>query len=266
MKLVSLYVYPVKSLRGIQVGAAEVGDRGFVGDRRMMIVDQNGQFLTQRVLPRMALVTTALEGDALRLSAPGCAPLVIAARPETGEARRVVVWDDVCDAISLGREAASWLGSFLETRCELVYMPDSTLRPVDPERAPPDTPVSFADGFPFLLATSASLGELNRRGAGGVEMERFRPNLVVDGDVPFDEDRWAAVEIGTVRFRVVKPCARCSITTVDPRSGAVGKEPLATLATFRRFDGKVMFGQNLIAEGRGIVRVGDPCRVTHTGP
>jgi uncharacterized protein YcbX len=223
-----------------------------------MIVDDSGGFLTQRTQPRMALVDTALDGDRLLLGAPGLPPLVLPRRPHTGTRREVTVWRDRCDALSLGLEAAEWLTRFLGVGCELVYMPDETLRAVNPDHAPGRI-VSFADGYPFLLASVASLDAINARGAAA-SMERFRPNLVVDGSPPFAEDGWAALEVGVVRFRVLKPCARCSIVTVDPRSGTVGKEPLQTLAAFRRSGNDVLFGQNLIAETRGRVRVGDACR------
>jgi uncharacterized protein YcbX len=256
MNLQAIHVFPVKSCRGLSPTEAEVGDRGFEGDRRFMLVDAERQFLSQRRLPTMALLHTAFEGARLRLTGPGVA-LELPARPAGGEARRVRIWDDEVDAWSLGPEAAGALSAFLGLACELVYMPDSTERPVDTDWAPAGYRVGFADGFPYLLTTTASLAELGRRGAD-VEMLRFRPNLVVDGAEPFAEDGWQQIRIGDVRFSVVKPCARCTIPNVDPATAEVGVEPTRTLVGFRKLDGQVRFGHNLIAQGRGRVRVGDP--------
>jgi uncharacterized protein YcbX len=255
MRLSALYLFPVKSARGLSLQEAVVGDRGFDGDRRFMLVDGEGQFLSQRRLPRMALLEVVLDGEVLRLTAPGMA-LELPRRPQDGPARRVRVWRDDVDAWSLGPEAAAALSAFLGVACELVYMPDASERPVDTDWAPPGYRVGFADGFPYLLTTTASLADLGRRGAP-VEMVRFRPNLVVDGAEPFAEDGWQKVRVGEVRFQVCKPCARCSIPNVDPQTAEVGVEPTRTLVEFRKFDGKVRFGQNLIALDSGTVRVGD---------
>jgi uncharacterized protein YcbX len=253
MWISALFLYPVKSARGLPVEAAEVGDRGFVGDRRFMLVDEHGNMLTQRGLPRLALLHVSPQGERLRLTAPGVS-LEVPMRPTAGSSQQVTVWRDTVGAWSLGPQPE--LSAFLGVDCELVYMPDETDRGVDTEWAPPGFRVSFADGYPYLLTTTASLAELGRRGAP-VEMIRFRPNLVVDGTEPFAEDGWKALRIGGVRFLVVKPCARCSIPTVNPETAEVGREPTRTLATFRKVGHKILFGQNLIAEGRGVVRVGD---------
>ncbi len=257
----ALFVYPVKGTRAVPLAEAEVGDRGFVDDRRFLIVDPAGKFLTQRTLPRLALIAGTIAGETLWLDAPGMAPLEVSRRPWGGPARSVEVWGDSCAAWSLGVRPAEWVSRFLGSPCELVFMPEASERPVDPALAPEGARVSFADGFPFLLTSTSSLAELARRGAD-VPMSRFRPNLVIDGAAPFAEDQWRAVRIGGVRFRLAKPCGRCSVTTVDQDSAVVaGLEPLRTLATFRRQDGEVMFGSNLVHEARGTVRVGDQVTV-----
>jgi uncharacterized protein YcbX len=258
MRLTSLHVYPVKSARGLSPTEWEAGERGFEGDRRFMIVDREGHFWSQRTVPRMALIDALPEGDRLRLSAPGLS-LEVPLRPAAGEPRRVEVWGDEMDALSLGPEAARALSEFLEGACELVYMPDESRRQVNPDYAPPGLTVGFADGFPYLLTTTASLAELARLG-GDVPMDRFRPNLVVEGAAPFEEDGWGEITVGEVCFRVVKPCARCPIPNVDQRTGERGLEPTRTLAQHRKRDGQVWFGQNLIALGRGRLRVGDPVK------
>jgi uncharacterized protein len=256
MWLTSLHVYPLKSARGLSPAEWQAGERGFDGDRRFMVVGPEGHFWSQRTVPRLALIDALPEGDRLRLSAPGLS-LEVPLRPEGGEPRRVEVWGDEMDAWSLGVEPAHALAEFLGGACELVYLPDESRRQVDLEYAPPGLNVGFADGFPYLLTTTASLAELARLG-GDVPMDRFRPNLVIDGAAPFEEDGWHELTVGEVRFRVVKPCARCPIPNIDQKTGERGLEPTRTLAQHRKRDGKVYFGQNLIALTRGRLRVGDP--------
>jgi uncharacterized protein YcbX len=259
IRLAALHVYPVKSLGGVAAARAQVTDLGLEHDRRFMVVDEAGRFLTQRALPRLALAAATPEGDALRLDAPGLTTLRVPLRPASGERRRVEVWGDLCEAVSLGPAAASWLGALLGVPASLVYMPGSTVRPTSAAYGPGR--VGFADAFPFLLASTSSLAELARRG-GGVPMERFRPNFVIDGAAAFAEDGWRRLRVGEVVFRAVKPCVRCAVTTVDPATGAfAGVEPLATLATFRRAESGVLFGTNLVNEGEGNVAVGDEVEV-----
>jgi len=261
IRLASLHVHPIKSARGLSVERALVGPRGLAHDRAFMIVDRDGRFVTQRAAPRLALVTTALDGGRLIVRAPGLPPLEVPLAPAGGEPRRVRVWDDDCDARSLGAEAARWLSEFLGAPHELVYLPPSSMRPVDPDYAPPDAEVGFADGFPFLLISRASLDELNRRLARPITMERFRPNLVIDGCAPFAEDAWRRITIGGLPFSIVKPCARCTIPNVDPETAETGDEPLRTLATFRARDHHVYFGQNVLGPSSGTLSVGDAVEV-----
>jgi hypothetical protein len=168
----------------------------------------------------------------------------------------VRIWDDEVEARSCGEEADAWAAALLGEGCRLVALAGDDARPVDPAYARPDDRVSFADGYPFLLTTTASLHELSRRAGTRLEMARFRPNLVVDGATPFAEDAWTRIRVGDLTFRVVKPCVRCVVTTLDPATGVAGREPLRTLATFRRTEKGVTFGQNLLADGIGTLRVG----------
>jgi uncharacterized protein YcbX len=177
--------------------------------------------------------------------------------PSSGVRTTVVVWDDACTALWVGERAAAWFSDLLETDCSLVYMPESTVRRADPAYAPGEHRVSFADGFAFLLVSEESLADLNVRLDTPLPMNRFRPNLVIAGGEAFGEDRLVSFRIGDVRFRVVKPCDRCVITTTDQATGERGPEPLRTLATFRRQNGKVLFGQNVVHEGVGVLRVGE---------
>jgi uncharacterized protein YcbX len=261
----ALWVYPVKSCAGIPLERAEVTDTGLAHDRELMVVDADGSFLSQRSEPRLALVRPTLSSDGvLRLEAPGVEPLQLELEAE-GDRREVEVWGDRVSAVSLGAVAERWFSSWLGRPCTLVRMPPDTVRPVDVDHAGPGHRVGFADGYPFLLLSEGSLDELNRRLEIPLPMDRFRPNVVVDGCPPHAEDRWRRLRIGEVELRVVKPCSRCSITTVDQATGARGPEPLATLAGYRRWGGKVLFGQNLVHESRGTLRVGAVVDVLESG-
>ena len=260
--LAALHVYPVKGCRGFKPAAAWAGSRGLDGDRRWLIVDGTGTFITQRMHPQLALVAPEPSPQALVLRAPGrpdlAVPLAADGTPaaDSGTAA-VTVWKDTVQARDAGEEAAAWLSAWLGEPARLVHMPDEVRRPVDPKYAVPGDIVSFADGFPWLLISEGSLADLNRRLERPIPMERFRPNLVVAGCDPFAEDTWKRIRIGEAVFRIVKPCARCVVTTIDHERGtADGPEPLRTLATYRRVGDGVMFGQNLLADHAGRLRVG----------
>lgn len=258
--LSAIYRYPVKSLRGEAFDALEVGPQGLAGDRRWMLVDREGRFMTQRQLPRMALVQARIAGDAgLRLQAPGMPGIDVA--PAAGTRLEVLVWKDRLPAMTASAEADRWLSAFLDSPCRLVYLPDEVRRPVDPTYGQADDRVGFADGFPFLLISEGSLEDLNRRLEQPLPMLRFRPNLVVAGCPPHAEDGWRRIRIGDLGFRVVKPCARCVIPTIDIETAERGPEPLRTLLRYRRRGDKVYFGQNLIHDGPGRLEVGMPVEV-----
>ncbi len=270
MHLSGLFVYPVKSLRGCAVPHAEIDALGLVGDRRFLVVDPaDGRFLTQRTHPRMATIATALTATDLTLtSASHGAISVPRASAATAPLRSVSVWksSDLL-AEDCGDEVARWLGQCLGTSARLVRIGPRFLRPILKPSATPGDHVAFADAFPFLAISEASLHDLNDRliaqHAEPVPMARFRPNLVLAGTPPFAEDTWPQLRIGTIRFRAGGPCARCIMTTTDQESGErLGPEPLRTLATYRRDSSDptdVNFGQNLIHETKsGLLRVGDP--------
>lgn len=256
MKLSRLFIYPIKSAAGLEVRSGVIDEFGLANDRRWMIVDEHGTALTQREHPQLALVHPTVTRSGLELSASGLPSLAVHV-PE-GPEREVVVWSSTVRAHDAGNEAAQWLTDFLERPARLVHMPDAAFRPIDRHYSPAERRVSFADAFPFLLITQESMDELNRRLQQPLGIERFRPNLVVSGAAaPHAEDSWTRIRIGTQDFSVVKPCARCAVPTVDPVTGVRGKEPTRTLATYRRRNGKVYFGQNLIHESTGELRVGD---------
>jgi uncharacterized protein YcbX len=264
-----LLIYPVKSLGGDAHGAAQVEPTGLAGDRRWMVVDAAGRFMTQREHPGMALVQARLAGEALVLLAPGMAELVVPIAPD-GAARAVTVWRDTVPARDAGDTAAAWLTAAIGRRCRLVHLADPAARKLRADFARDAREVvSFADGFPVLLASLASLADLNNRMARPVPMSRFRPNLVVADAPAWAEDSWRLVRIGTAVFRVAKPCDRCVMTTIDQRTGLQpdGLEPLRSLATFRRDQqGRIMFGQNLVPEQCGVITAGDAVEVIEAGP
>ncbi|MGC4094189.1 MAG: MOSC domain-containing protein [Polyangiaceae bacterium] len=259
----ALYVYPVKSCRGIELQRAEVVRRGFAHDRRWMVVDDDGRFLTQRDTPQLVHVGTRLTDDGIELTFPGQTALSLPYAHEQGAKLAVQVWSH--SGVGVRHDDGSrWLSAALDRNAALVFMPERHERQVNPERARPGDVVSFADGYPFLLISEASLGALNARLQTPLSMRRFRPNIVVSGAEPFAEDTWAALRMGSLGFRGVKPCDRCVVTTLDPDTGEAGKEPLRTLAQFRRWDGKVWFGMNLIHDELGTLAVGDAVEVVQT--
>ena len=255
--LTGITIYPIKSCGGIDVASAVLEPPGLRHDRRWMVVDGDGRFLTQRDVPRMALIHPALNDDHLVVHAPGmpalCVPLIVS----TPHHVAVRVWSDTVIAASVGDEAAEWFSTFLGVKCSLVTMTERSVRHIPSKHASDGDMVSFADAFPLVLISEESLSDLNGRLDVPVPMRRFRPNLVVRGCRPFAEDRWRRIRIGAVVLRVVKPCARCVITTVDTATGERGKEPLRTLATFRSGGNEVFFGQNLLHTTAGTLRVGE---------
>jgi uncharacterized protein YcbX len=229
-----------------------------------MVVGDYGQFVSQRKYPRLALVRVQLKDGRLVLEAPQMQRLDLEVGDEEGPATRVQVWDDDCVAVDAGKEAARWFSIHLGCSARLVRMATDDARPLGAASAQPGDHVSFADRFPFLLISQASLDALNRRLSLPVPMDRFRPNIVVEGTGPHDEDGWDRIRVGEVSFRVAKPCARCIVTTVDQATGERGREPLRTLSTYRTVDGQVHFGQNLVHDGRGVIHVGDPVHIMNS--
>jgi len=259
----SLHVYPVKSCRGISLASAVVVPTGFRFDRQWMVVSPDGGFLSQRSNPVLARVSTRIDSELLILDARGRTCLEIAAGEPDGDERSVTIWNDRCGAVSAGPEAAEWFSSLLGTPCELVRQPDAGVRQVDGRFADPSDRVAFADGFPFLLISQASVDELGRRLGEPVPADRFRANIIVSGCEPHAEDHWNEITIGKLGFQIAKPCARCVVITTDQKNGARSAEPLRTLAGYRTVDGKVLFGQNLVHRGPGKLRVGDQVHTRH---
>ena len=265
LQISHLFIHPIKSLGGIEIQNAQLTDRGLEHDRRWMLVDEHNQFLTQRTFPRMALLKTALkenklivfENDHIEDS------LTLDLTPTLGEKLQVDVWDDNCEAHHISTTADVWFSKKLQRNVKLVYMPDSSRRPVDGKYALQNDITNFSDGYPVLIIGQSSLDDLNSRLNETIPMNRFRPNIVFTGGVPYQEDEMKYFKINGLHFYGVKPCGRCVMTTINQETSIAGKEPLRTLSMYRSANNKVNFGQNLLHTGIGRIQVGDEIRLIH---
>ena len=270
VRLASIHIYPMKAARAVDLGESVVEPWGLAGDRRWLLVDEDGRFVSQREEPSLArVVVTPLTGT-ISVTSAGVPGRQIAA-PAAGDGAnmlKVTVWGSTVLAAATGPEDSAWFSAYLGRPVRLVYLDDPTRRAVDPQYGKDGDVVSFADGYPLLLTSTASLDELGRwlseDGAQPVPMTRFRPNAVVTGAPPWAEDHWRRIRIGTVEFRVVKPCGRCVVTTTDQITGKVGSQPLKMLGRRRRFGQQLVFGQNMIPDSRGVIRAGDQVEVLET--
>ena len=259
MYLQDIYVYPIKSLGGIKLETAKLEERGFQFDRRWMLVDRDGIFLSQRTFSKMALLQVELFSDRLEVFEK-CQPenrLNIPIESTSDLLIDVTIWEDTVKGQVVVKEINNWFSEILGLDCRLVLMPESTKRRLKPKYAVHGESVSFADGMPYLVIGQSSLNDLNVKLQEPVPMDRFRPNLVFNGGDPFVEGSWERVKIGEAVFKVTKPCARCLMVTVNQQTGVKGKEPLRTLATYRTFQNQVMFGQNMLLLEGSQIQVGD---------
>jgi uncharacterized protein YcbX len=265
--------YPVKSCRGHSVPSAVVEPCGLAGDRRWLVVDEDGVVVTAREFPRLILVTPQLRADGgLSLSSPDVPPLAVDV--PSGELVPVEVWKSELVATLAAPGACDWFSKVVGEPVRLVYLDDPTRRLPNQQFALPTDRVSFADGYPLLLATTASLAQLNdwiaegpRADEGPLPMTRFRPNVVIDGTDPWEEDGWRRIRIGAAVFRVVKGCDRCVMTMTDPDTARKSKEPIATLARYRRWDREVWFAMNILPDTPGVeITVGDEVEVLESVP
>ena len=254
-----LAIYPVKSMRQVQLQKSTLQFGGLKHDRRWMVVDKDGVMITQRKVARMCLIQPQLlapEIDcSLKLTAPGMQDIVVFV-PDDRVKRKAKVWDDLCNAYDAGDEVAHWLTEFLAMDCRLVYFPDDEIRIVDQGYAQPNDQTAFSDGFPILLTTQASLDDLNSRMDEVIPMARFRPNIVISGSGAFAEDEWQQLKVGEITLRIVKPCSRCVIPSIDIATAEKTAEPTKTLISYRKRDNKIFFGQNVVADGEGELEVG----------
>lgn len=258
----ALTIYPVKSLAGIALDSSMLDSMGLVYDRRWMLVTPDGNFLSQRKVPKMALIQPRFEQQQLILSNAEQQDLIVT-QPISQQTLHVTIWNDTVTAQRIGEIADKWLTEALGIPCHLVYIPDDKIRQCDQAFAKQGDRTGFADGFPILLISTASLDDLNQRLAHPVEMTRFRPNIVVEGCDAFAEDKWHEFTVENLTLRGVKPCSRCILTTVDPNTGKrTGMEPLHTLMSYRKQGNKVNFGQNVIHNTIGRIQIGDKLHVT----
>jgi uncharacterized protein YcbX len=284
--LASIHVYPLKATRAVDLSQSRVEPWGLAGDRRWLLADDAGRFVSQRDEPALARVTvryaeepepglavrtSLVPTDLITVFADGRPPLMVRAPSEADGAEMVwvTVWNSKVQAAAAGEDADAWFCDLLGRAVRLVYLDDPTRRDVDPQYGATGDTVSFADGYPLLLTSARSLDALGRwlaeDGCPPVPMNRFRPNVVVEGAPAWAEDGWRRIRIGEVTFRVVKPCGRCQVTTTDQSTGERGRQPLQVLGRHRRFGQKLVFGQNMIPDAPGIIRVGDRVQILATG-
>jgi uncharacterized protein YcbX len=268
--LVSVHIYPMKGGRAVDLTESAVEPWGLAGDRRWLLVDSDCRFISQREHASLArLMVRYGPGAGISVSSDGLAPLFVPA-PESAELLKVSVWRSTVLASAAGPAADAWFSAYLGEPARLVYLDDPTRRAVDPEFGGDGDVVSFADGYPLLITNTKSLEQLGEwltaDGERPVPMDRFRPNVVVAGDEPWAEDRWRRIRIGDVSFRVAKPCGRCVVTTTDQATGERGTQPLKMLGARRRIGNDLVFGQNLIPDSPGLIRIGDPVEITEYTP
>jgi len=255
-----LCVYPVKSLGGIELQSAKIFPKGLQHDRRWMLIDNEHRCMTQRDYPLMALFKTSFHQHGILIDFDGTQKLI--PFNSSSESFPAIVWNDTVQVHEVSGELSEWFSEMLQISCRLVAFPESNPRPVDTDHSLKDANVSLADAYPLLIIGQRSLDDLNSRMQTPLPMNRFRPNIVFEGGEPFDEDSWQQFSIGGNRFAAVKLCSRCVLTTVDQERGIkTGPEPLATLATFRKKDNHIYFGQNLIPIDFGLIKLGDEIKV-----
>ncbi len=264
MVLSQIFIYPIKSARGVTVSETPVCTSGPLQDRRWMLVDRDGLFLSQRRLPQMALLSPRFDDSDLVVEAPGMPPLLIRRWSGEGDWLPVRLWQDCLRLPHPNSEYSEWFSSFLHYPCRLVHLPSIVTRPVEPPFHSSEWSVSLADGYPLLLLSQASLDGLNQRLRMPVGIERFRPNLVITGAAAHEEDGWRRLRIGDVELAVVKACARCSVVLVHPDTGERGVEPLQTLARYRRNPHKVFFAQNALVTTPGLLQTGSAVEILET--
>jgi len=259
--LTDIYIYPIKSVKAISQPAALVEEKGLSFDRRYMIIDLDGQFITGRTHPQLTQIDVQLSQQKLHLTAPGMAQLTINPEQFSTEMLSSEIWETAVDALHCHRDYDDWFSTYLDQPCQLVFFAENSQRFIKNR----ETQVAFADGYPLLLINQTSVEQLNQKLDMPVNALHFRPNIVIKGDTPFIEDSWSRIKIGEVEFEVSKPCSRCLFINVDPKTGiAAPSEPLATLSTFRYHQGDVDFGQNLIPLNSGMIRIGDELQVLAT--
>lgn len=258
IKVTGLSIYPVKSLAGINLKQSELDIMGLKYDRRWMVVSPEGKFMTQRTFPQMALIHTEINNGALTLRKEGMDNHSVPTTSHDSAMMEATVWKDTLKVHKVSNETDVWLTQAIGEACHLVYISDDVMRQCDLEFANEGEQTGFADGFPILIISEASLDDLNQKLNNKVDMRRFRPNIIIDGCEAFAEDQFTSFRIADIPMRGVKLCSRCPLPTVDPDTGIkTSQEPIATLMKYRKWDNKVFFGINVIHESEGTLKVGD---------
>lgn len=257
MKVSHLYIYPIKSLQGIEVQAAQVLEKGFQYDRRWMLVDENNFQLTQRTHPHLSQIKIELKTELIVASHKGYADMQIPLTIEKGPELEVKVWEHTVKVVEASADINAWFSAIAKEKCRLVHMPANASRPANPKRARFNEHVSLADAYPYLIIGQSSLEDLNVRLDKPVPMHRFRPNIVVTGTEPYAEDEWRDFQIGDLPFYGTHGCKRCVFITIDQETGKKSKEPLKTLSTYRKDGNEIYFGLNSFAKVEGTMKVGD---------
>lgn len=261
LTLSQLFIYPIKSLGGIQINSWQLEQKGFKFDRRWMLVDANGAFMTQRANPLMAMFKLSWHGDHFMITfQEHTLKLELSSKPDSiDEASKI--WDDAVSIREVDRKHSSWFTEMLKTPCRLMFFPENNQRPVEPVFQVNDEQVSLADAYPYLVIGQSSLDDLNSRLKQPVPINRFRPNIVFTGGNPHEEDSWKNFTVGQKEFSGTRPCARCIVITTDQETAQRSAEPLKTLAGYRGRNNKIYFGQNAIALSSGEIKVGDTISV-----
>lgn len=266
--LSEINIYPIKSLGGIRMQQAQMAETGLQYDRKWMLIDEKGTFLSQRTHFELSMLQVSMDSEQLRVSHKKDPAQTISFGTDetTGTAMHVSIWDDQSAGTEVNTRVSDWFSNFMQMKVRLVQMPANERRMVDPRYADGNEIVSFADGYPCLIIGQSSLNALNEKLTTAIRMDRFRPNFVFTGGEPHIEDQFGSFYLGEVLFSAVKPCARCVLITIDQQTGLKGQEPLKTLAGYRTAGKKVLFGQNLIHQGSGTIRVGDQLRIKDRKP
>lgn len=264
LKISDLWIYPIKSLAGIQLTTSKVENRGLEYDRRWVLVDENGVFVNQREFPEMNFLQPEIDSEimTIRHKQGKLEPLSISMSEPNVSAESVVVWDDTCSGKPVDSKADEWFSKAINKPVRLLFMHKKGVRPADPRYAITESDeVSYADCYPVLIISEASLVMLNSKTDVSIPMNRFRPNIVISGATAHQEDELREIEVNGLKMYGVKPSARCVMTTIDINTGQRGKEPLKTLATYRKTGHKILFGENFIPAAEGTVNVGDEITV-----
>ena len=272
LKVSQLFIYPIKSLRGISLSSSMVTDRGLQYDRRWMLVDERNNFLTLREYPKMTLLKVELHKGGLNVESleHSGSNFRIPFDAEEDQLETVTIWNAEVEAKRVSKEADNWFSEMIGGHCKLVFMPESSLRPVDTTSgyAPKEKFTSFADAYPFMMMSEASMNDLNRRMEVPQTINRFRPNLVISGGDPYQEDTMEDFTIGEIHFTGLENCARCPIPTIDPDTGVFNadKEPIRTLSKYRMHNKNIEFGRNVVHRGTGMIAVGDAIHLIKNNP